>query len=98
MDIRECLYIRIYICSIIPTCSYTFTCEHPHTQEPIRVRTRARAHRPCLRAQRPRRIDPRPSVSTAWRAAGPKAAHTWYNVVTDAVFHAPMFALKANAW
>jgi hypothetical protein len=26
----------------------------------------------------------------------PKAAHTWNNVVTDAVFHAPMFALNAN--
>ena len=29
--------------------------------------------------------------------AGPKAAHTWDNVVTEAVFHAPMFALKADA-
>jgi hypothetical protein len=31
------------------------------------------------------------------RAAGPGAAHTWLNEVTDAVFHAPMFALKADA-
>jgi len=29
--------------------------------------------------------------------AGPEAAHTLYNVVTRAVFHAPMFALKADA-
>ena len=29
--------------------------------------------------------------------AGPKAAHTLDNVVTEAVFHAPMFALKADA-
>ncbi len=29
--------------------------------------------------------------------AGPEAAHTLENVVTRAVFHAPMFALKADA-
>jgi hypothetical protein len=29
--------------------------------------------------------------------AGPRAAHTADNVVTEAVFHAPMFALKADA-
>ena len=29
--------------------------------------------------------------------AGPRAAHTPDNVVTEAVFHAPMFALKADA-
>jgi hypothetical protein len=34
---------------------------------------------------------------SARRRAG-KAAHTAYNVVTAAVFHAPMFALKADAW
>ncbi len=28
---------------------------------------------------------------------GREAAHTWDNVVTAAVFHAPMFALKADA-
>ena len=30
--------------------------------------------------------------------AGPEAAHTEYESVTRAVFHAPMFALKADAW
>ncbi len=34
---------------------------------------------------------------TRWRAAGPKAAHTWYNDLTLAVFHALMFALKLFA-
>jgi hypothetical protein len=29
--------------------------------------------------------------------AGPEAAHTEDNDVTEAVFHAPMFALKADA-
>jgi hypothetical protein len=31
------------------------------------------------------------------RAAGPGAAHTENNVETLAVFHAPMFALNADA-
>jgi hypothetical protein len=31
------------------------------------------------------------------RAAGPGVAHTWYNVVTDTVFHAPMLPLNADA-
>ena len=31
------------------------------------------------------------------RRPGPKAAYTAYNVVTRAVFHAPMFALNADA-
>ena len=31
------------------------------------------------------------------RRPGPKAAHTEVNAVTDAVFHAPMFALNADA-
>jgi hypothetical protein len=31
------------------------------------------------------------------RTAAPGAAHTWFNVVTAAVFHAPMFALNADA-
>jgi len=40
---------------------------------------------------------PRPSASTIVRAAGPKAAHTPSIVATRAVFHAPMFALNADA-
>ena len=46
---------------------------------------------------RPRRTEPRPSASAVVRAAGPGAAHTWFNVVTRAVFHAPMLALNADA-
>jgi hypothetical protein len=34
-------------------------------------------------------------MSTNARGGG--TAHTWYNVVTDAVFHAPMSALNADA-
>jgi hypothetical protein len=57
-----------------------------------------RAHRRCHRAQRPRRIEDRPSAFARlrWRAAGPETAHTWCMPVTDAVFHAPMFALNAD--
>ncbi len=47
---------------------------------------------------RPCHIEARPSASALVRAAGPGAAHTEVNDVTAAVFHAPMFALKAHAW
>ena len=46
---------------------------------------------------RPRRTEARPSASAVVRAGGPGAAHTAYNVVTAAVFHAPMLALNADA-
>jgi hypothetical protein len=46
---------------------------------------------------RPRRIEARPSASAIVRAAGPGAAHTWRMFDTDAVFHAPMLALNADA-
>jgi hypothetical protein len=40
----------------------------------------------------------RPTERTPPRCArGPEAAHTVFNDVTEAVFHAPMFALKAVA-
>ncbi len=45
----------------------------------------------------PRRIEARPSASAIVRAAGPGAAHTWDNVVTEAVFHAPMLTLNTDA-
>ncbi len=46
---------------------------------------------------RPRRIEARPSASAIVRAAGPGAAHTETIFDTDAVFHAPMLALNADA-
>ncbi len=45
----------------------------------------------------PRSIEARPSASGTWRAAGRKAAHTPAMFDTDAVFHAPMFALNVDA-
>jgi hypothetical protein len=41
--------------------------------------------------------EARPSASAIVRAAGPEAAHTSYMFDTNAVFHAPMFALNADA-
>ena len=61
------------------------------------ARTDARTHRQCRRAQRPRHIEPRPSVSAAVARRRPRAAHTMHNVVTRAVFHAPMSTLNADA-
>jgi hypothetical protein len=52
-----------------------------------------RAHRRCRRAaSKIGRVRP-----PRWRAAGRTAAHTEEKEVTDAVFHAPMFALNADA-
>ncbi len=72
-----------------------------HTQGPAQAsaeRVRTRAHIGGAAAHNgPRRIEARPSASAIVRAAGPGAAHTWYNVMTRAVFHAPMSALKAAA-
>jgi hypothetical protein len=69
----------------------------PRASECLHVCARAHAsavppHTTCRAAPRPGRA--RPAIV---RAAGPGAAHTKYNVVTDAVFHAPMSALKADA-
>jgi hypothetical protein len=47
--------------------------------------------------QVPRRTEPRPSAPAAVARRRPKAAHTWDNVVSDAMFHAPMFALNVVA-
>jgi hypothetical protein len=66
----------------------------PRKPVPARVRARiggAAAH------NGPRRTEARPSASAIVRAAGPGAAHTEDNEVTQAVFHAPMLALKADA-
>jgi hypothetical protein len=63
---------------------------------PTRVRTRTRIGGAAAH-NRPRGIEAWPSAPAIVRAAGPGAAHTEPNEVTDAVFHAPMLALKADA-
>ena len=73
---------------------------HPHTPFYTHsyMRMHARAH---ASAAPPRTTAAHASATdraqSAAVRAGPKAAHTWDNVVTEAVFHAPMFALKADA-
>ena len=63
---------------------------------PTRVRTRTRIGAATVH-NRLRRTEARPSASAVVRAAGPGAAHTLAMFDTDAVFHAPMFALNAVA-
>ncbi len=57
----------------------------------------ARASAVSPRTTGPRRIEARPSASAIVRAAGTGAAHTELTLDTDAVFHAPMLALNADA-
>jgi hypothetical protein len=61
------------------------------------VRTRIRAHRRRRSAQRaaPHRRPAERARDVACRR--PKAAHTEAMFDTDAVFHAPMFALNVDA-
>jgi hypothetical protein len=68
----------------------------PRKPVPTRVRMHARIGGAAAH-NRPRGIEAWPSASAIVRAAGPGAAHTEANMVTDAVFHAPMFALNADA-
>jgi hypothetical protein len=80
-------------------------CSRGHTR--TRTHTHARTHilarlHPCIHTRAvpphtpPRHIEDRPSASAALRAPA-ETAHTLENDVTQAVFHAPMFALKAVA-
>ncbi len=69
----------------------------------MRVPTRLRTHTRARASAAPPRTTARAASTTrrarpacTGRAAGAeKAAHTWCNVVTEAVFHAPMLALNA---
>jgi hypothetical protein len=82
------------------TRSYTCTQGHPRMRVPTRLRTHTRAGIGGPAAHDgPRRVDDPPSASRLrWRTArAGKAAHTSCNELTDAVFHAPMFALNAAA-
>ena len=69
-----------------------------HTCPHLCAHTRTRIGGPAAH-NGPRRTDDPPSTSRLrWRAArAGNAAHTWDNEVTAAVFHAPMFALNADA-
>jgi hypothetical protein len=72
------------------------TPEAPRKRVPARVRTRARIGSAAAH-NGPRGTEAQAErIRHSVRRRAEKA-HTWYNEVTDAVFHAPMFALKAVA-
>jgi hypothetical protein len=70
------------------------TCTLIHIATGARAHTQTSAAPPRTTAAHASATDPAQSAAVRAR---PKAAHTKYNVVTEAVFHAPMFALKADA-
>ena len=69
---------------------------HPNMHGYIRARAHTKTSAAPLRATAAHASATDRAQSAAVRA-GPEAAHTENNVVTEAVFHAPMFALKADA-
>ena len=96
------MYMHVYIHTypVFRTRSYTYARGRPHMRVPTRLRAHTRARIGGAAAHNgPRRTDDPPSASRLrWRAArAGKAAHTPCNVVAAAVFHAPMFALNADA-
>ena len=73
----------------------------PSTYTVTRRATCARAHAHiggAATAQKAAHASATDRAQSAAVRAGPEAAHTEYESVTRAVFHAPMFALKADAW
>ena len=93
---RARMYIHGYMHRASPPRGRTYT-EGPAQSECLHVcATRVRIGSAAAH-NRPRRTEARPSASAIVRAAGPGAAHTKAMFDTDAVFHAPMFALNADA-
>ncbi len=92
------IYIEIYLdtCTEPPLRAAVPTPKAQRKRVPARVRTPARIGGAATH-NRPRRTEAPPSVSAIVRAAGPGAALTEAMFDTDAVFHAPMLALNADA-
>ncbi len=67
---------------------------HPYTHSYMRARTDIGAAAAAQNAAHALATDRAQSAAVR---AKPEAVHTPRNVVTEAVFHAPMFALKADA-
>jgi hypothetical protein len=95
----EHIYIYIYsdTCIDPPLRAAVPTPEAPRKRVPANVCARARASGGAAAHDGPRRIEAPPSASAVVHATGPGAAHTPAMFDTDAVFHAPMFALNAVA-
>jgi hypothetical protein len=87
------VYIRMHVSNIPSARPYLHP--RPRASESLHVCARARIGGAAAH-NRPRRAEA-PAERAIVRAAGPGAAHTPDNEVTAAVFHAPMFALNADA-
>ena len=86
-------FLRVPMCTHVDTCAskYLCVCDYTHTH----MRARASAVPPRTT---PAHVEDRPSASAAGRTVGrTRCAHTYSILITDAVFHAPMFALNADA-
>ncbi len=96
MHITRLCYAQLCLRTWTPAHARAHTSAHTHAR--ARIGGAAAAHGAAAH-NGPRRIDDPPSVSRLqWQAArAGEAAHTTPNVVTAAVFHAPMFALNADA-
>jgi hypothetical protein len=91
-------HMRITRLCYAQLCAHTWAPAHARAHRT--AHTRARAHRPSRRARRPapHRRPRRARPACAGAPPGPeRAAHTEAMFNTDAVFHAPMFALNAFA-
>ncbi len=88
--ISRLAYAQLYLRTWAPAHARAHTSARTHASAHWRPppRTTARAA-PMTRRARPARGGAPPGAG--------KAAHTWDNEVIDAVFHAPMFALNADA-
>jgi hypothetical protein len=89
------VYIRMHVPNLRSARPYLHP--RPRASESLHVCARARASAVPPRTTGRAAFEARPSASAVVHAGGPGAAHTWYNEVTAAVFHAPMFALNADA-
>jgi hypothetical protein len=85
----------VFVRAAIPAHVHTRACACPHVSAHTRASTSAVPPRTTARAAS---NNPPSASRPRWRAArAEKAAHTLPNVVTAAVFHAPTFALNADA-
>ncbi len=92
-------YTHMHVTRLCYTQLYLHTCTPAHARAHTSTQTRECASAVAAAHNGPRRIEHPTSASRLpWRAAqAGKAAHTLSMFDTRAVFHAPMFALNADA-
>ncbi len=90
------IYVRVHLSNLssayleswTPAQASAYTCAHMSA----RISGAARTQRDAPHRRPAERVED----ACGGAPQGRKAAHTYSNVVTDAVFHAPMFALNAD--